>query len=198
MCFRKAMKWSSCVDWKCMFRTCKWTIVQLTPENNSPTHPVSELHSGAKKTFHPDGIIKILTLIMSCKNHIQVETKSVTVAQWEMSIHLRGGRGPPFCDKTQKSCFSANAISYIFVVWWAQQHSWSVASDGNCSAPCHTWLCPHAERGTDPMVAVTVAGESEATLIHSQPPLLNCLQPNILFRIIHELITLEEKTLSAL
>lgn len=106
----------------------------------------------------------------------------------------RGVEGKkPFCDKTQKCCFSANAISYIFVAWWAQQHSWSVASDGNCSAPCHTWLCPHTERGTDPMIAVTVAWESEATLIHSQPPLPNCLQPNNLFRIIHELITLEEK-----
>lgn len=93
MCFRKVIKWSSYVDWKCLVGTCKWTVVQLTPENNSPKYPVNELRSGAKKTFHRDGIIKILPLIMSCKSHIQVEIKRVTVAQWEVNIHRVGGGG---------------------------------------------------------------------------------------------------------
>lgn len=97
---------------KCMFRTCRWTVFQLTPENNSPTYPVNELHSGTKKTFHHDGIIKILPLIMSCKSHFQVEIKRVTVVQQEVNIHP--GAGKPFCDKIQKSCFSATAISYFF------------------------------------------------------------------------------------
>lgn len=67
---------------------------------------------------------------------------------------------------------------------------------------CHvTQSCapsPHAERGTDPMVVVTVAAESRGVLIHSQPPSHLCLQPSILFRFIHELITGVEKTLFAL
>lgn len=86
------MKWSSCGDCKCTCRRCKQTVVQLTPENNSPKYPVNELHSGAKKTFHHDGIIKILPLTMSCKSHFQVEIKRVTVAQREVNIHLGGGK----------------------------------------------------------------------------------------------------------
>lgn len=59
-------------------------------EKKSTKYPINEQHSGPKKTFHHDGIIKILPLIMSCKNHFQVEIKRVTVVQLEANIHLGG------------------------------------------------------------------------------------------------------------
>lgn len=181
-----------------MYRACKWIVVQLTTEKNSPKYPVNELHSGARKTFYHDGIIKILPLIMSCKSHVQVEIKRVTVVQLEGNIHLGGEK--PFCDRTQKSCFSANAISYIFVARWAEQHSWSVASDGNCSAPCHTGPCPKSScwavnwsHGRSDSCWRKRAHADSFSASSSQPR----LQPSILFRFIHELIAREEKTLFA-
>ena len=108
-------------------------MVQLTSgkKKKSPTCPVNELYSGAKKSIPSGWDYK---RSCPCKSHFQVEIKRVTVVQLEVTIHVEGGK--PLCDKTRKSCFSANAISYIFVARWAQQHSWSVASDGDCLAPC--------------------------------------------------------------
>lgn len=139
---------------------------------NSPKYPVNELHSGTKKTFHHDGIIKILPLIMSCKSHFQVEIKRVTVVQLEVNIHLG----------EEKSLSVIRPRNLVFLLM--RFHTF-LLHGGLSSIPgllprmgivqCHvTHSCApshHAERRTDPMVVVTVSGESKRMLIHSQPPL---------------------------
>lgn len=65
-------------------------------EKTALKYPTNELHSGAEKTVHRDGIIKILPLIMSCKSYFQVEIKRLTVVQLEVNILLGGEKKKAF------------------------------------------------------------------------------------------------------
>lgn len=141
-------------------------------KNNSLKYPVNEQHLGAKKTFHPDGIIKILPLIMSCKSHFQVEIKRVAVVQLEVNIHLGG----------EKSLSVIRPRNLVFLLM--RFHTF-LLHGGPSSIPallprmgivqrCVTHrraLSPHAERGTDPRVVSDSCWRKQGMLIHSQPPL---------------------------
>ena len=156
-----------------MHQACKWIVVQLTTEKKtSPKYPVNEQHSGPKKTFHHDGIIKTLPLIMSCKSHFQVEIKRVTVVQLEVNIHLGGGK-------------SLSVIRPRNLVFLLMRFHTFLLHGGPSSIPAllprmgivqrhvtHSRAPgPHAERGTDPRVVSDSCWRKQGTLIHSQPPL---------------------------
>lgn len=138
----------------------------------SPKYPANELHSGTKKTFYHDRIIKILPLIISCKSHFQVEIKRGTVVQLEVDIYLRAEE-------------SLSVIRPRNLVFLLMRFHTFLLHGGLSSIPallprmgivwCHVthsraWS-PHAEQWTDPRVSDSCLRKLEL-LIHSQPPLL--------------------------
>lgn len=109
---------------------------------------------------------------MSCKSHFQVEIKRVTVVQLEVNIHLGG-------EKSLSVIRPRNLVFLLMRFHTFLLHGGLSSIPGllprmgivQRHVPHRRARSPHAERCTDPMVVVTVAGESRRLLIHSQPAL---------------------------